>query len=159
MKPTVYLETTIISYLAARPSADLITAANQLITHDWWSNERSKFQLFVSEYVFEEAVVGDSEASGRRLSYMSAIDLLATTSELTSLALFLAQELPLPKRARLDAFHIAAAAIHGLGYLLTWNCKHIANETLLPRIQSLCLTKGYRAPILCTPDQLLKENR
>lgn len=118
MKPKVYLETTIISYLAARPSRDLIVAANQQLTQDWWQTRHSAFDLFVSEAVIEEASSGNTGAARQQLEEIEGIPLLALTADAAALAVELVKELPLPERAVTDAVHIAIAATNGMDYLL-----------------------------------------
>lgn len=155
MKPTVYLETSVISYLAALPSRDLLTAAHQQITHLWWRTRRSSFDLFVSQLVIDECMAGDADAAARRIALVGELQLLDVGPEVTDLARYLASSIPLPPRAATDAFHIAIAARHGIDYLLTWNCAHIANAELRPRIDRGCVARGYAPPILCTPEELI----
>jgi predicted nucleic acid-binding protein len=155
VKPTVYLETSIVSYLAALPSRDLLTAAHQQITHLWWRTRRSSFELFVSQLVIDECMGGDAGAAGRRLALLAEFSLLDIGPEVTDLARYLATAIPLAPRAATDAFHIAIAARHGIDYLLTWNCAHIANAELRPRISHACIARGYEPPILCTPEELI----
>ena len=124
MKPRVYLETTIISYLTARPSRDLITAAHQQITQQWWQTRRAHFDLFVSPPVIQEAQAGDPEAAARRIAGLQDIPLLTLSAEAAGLAQALIAQGPLPDTAVVDALHIAIAAVNGMHYLLTWNCTH-----------------------------------
>lgn len=157
MRPTVYLETSIVSYLAAHPSRDLITAAHQQVTHMWWQERRARFDIFASQVVLDEAAAGDPHAAGRRKDLLRDIPLLEVTAEVAELAAALIRRLPLPERAGADAAHIAVAAYHGMDFLLTWNCAHIANAELRPRIEQICRDQGYPAPVLCTPDELMGE--
>lgn len=157
MTPTVYIETSIVSYLAAQPSRDLITAAHQQITHDWWRRRRSAFDLFVSQLVIDEAAAGDPEAAARRSALIAELPLLDITPAVTSFAAFLAEATALPKRAGADALHIAIAAVHGMGYLLTWNCTHIANARLRVLVERACAKRGYMTPTMCTPEELMEE--
>ena len=122
MKPKVYLETTIPSYLTARPSRDLVTAAHQQITREWWDTRRHDFDLFVSQMVIDEASAGDPEATTRRLDVLASLPLLDPQAEGTALAQMLIDHIPLPARVAADALHIAAAVVNGMDYLLTWNC-------------------------------------
>jgi len=156
MKPTAYLETTIVSYLTAWTSRDLVMAANQETTREWWTNRKDDFELYVSQTVIEEVSAGDSEAAERRLESLTGIPYLATTDEVTLLAKALVKEVPLPPRAQTDALHIALAAVHGMNYLVTWNCAHIANATLRLRIEAVSRAAGYEPPIICTPQELLE---
>ena len=156
MKPKVYLETTIPSYLTARPSRDLVTAAHQQITREWWDTRRHDFDLFVSQMVIDEASAGDPEATTRRLDVLASLPLLDPQAEGTALAQTLIDHIPLPARAAADALHIAIAVVNGMDYLLTWNCTHIANAALRGRIEAACRSRGFRVPIICTPEELLE---
>lgn len=157
MKPKVYLETTIVSYLTAWLSRDLIMAANQQTTREWWTNRKEAFDLFVSQAVIEEASAGDSEAAKRRMELLTSLPRLDITDETKELARALALGIPLPHRAQADALHIAVASVHGMDYLLTWNCAHIANATLRPRIEVICRSAGCEPPVICTPQELLEK--
>jgi len=154
MKKRVYIETTIPSYLTAWPSRDLIIAAHQQITRDWWQNERVEYELYLSAPVLRESAGGDEEAARLRLESLAEIVELAVTEEAESLADSLRLAVPLPERAAVDALHISVATVSGMDYLLTWNCTHIANATLRSRIESVCRSQGYAAPIICTPEEL-----
>ncbi|MHB1424595.1 MAG: type II toxin-antitoxin system VapC family toxin [Gemmataceae bacterium] len=158
MKPTVYLETTVIGYLAMRVSSLLRVAANQQTTRDWRDTNRQRFALFVSRFVVDECSDGDTFAAQERLVYLEGIPLLQISDEVNSLAESLVVGIPLPEKAGIDALHISIAAVHGIQYLLTWNCKHIANPSLRPRIESFCRAKGYEPPVICTPQELLEIN-
>lgn len=155
MKPSVYLETTIISYLAARPSGDLIIAAHQKITRDWWFTAFDHFRLFVSEAVKQEAEGGDADAAARRVRVMKGIPLLPVTPQNIRLAERLAKETRLPQNAAVDALHIAVAADHAIEYLLTWNCKHIASPVFRPRIELFCRDHGLVPPNIITPIEIM----
>jgi hypothetical protein len=154
VKPTVYIETSIISYLAARPSNDLRVAGQQNITIDWWENEAPKFELYISPFVVDEASRGDPAAAEKRLAMIAACPELEVTSAVEELGNALVVEGPIPEKARIDAYHIATAAVHGVEYLLTWNCTHIANAVMRPRIENTCRNHGYEPPVICTPQEL-----
>src|SRR5207244_10393643 len=124
MKPKIYLETTISSYLSAWPSRDLVTAAHQQITREWWQARHEQFELFVSQIVIQEAGGGDPDAAARRLDMLKDLPLLELTEEATALAQEFVEQVPLPEKAAVDALHIALAVVHGMDYLLTWNCTH-----------------------------------
>jgi predicted nucleic acid-binding protein len=156
MKPRIYLETTVVSYLSARPSRDLVTAAHQHVTKEWWQTRRGDFELFVSQIVIQESSGGDADAAARRLDFPRDIPSLELTEDAITFSEELVGRLPLPGRALLDAVHIALAVVHGMDYLLTWNCAHIANAVLRNRIESVCHSKGYAAPVICTPEELLQ---
>lgn len=155
MSQRVYLETSIISYLAARPSRDLITAARQQLTREWWTHRRFVFEPCISELVVEEAAAGDPGAAERRTELLQGLPLLNISEEATALAWSLLQAAGLPSRAGADALHIALAACHGIDYLLTWNSTHIANAELRPKVERACRDCGYEPPVLCTPDELM----
>jgi predicted nucleic acid-binding protein len=157
MAPTVYIETTIFSYLTARPTSDVIAGARQQGTRAWWASRREAFSLLISELVLEEAAAGDPDAAERRLAIARSLPLLEVTDAVSAFAPELRALARLPVRAGADALHIALAAVHGVEYLLTWNLRHIANAELRPRLEAACRTRGYRLPILCTPDELMGE--
>jgi predicted nucleic acid-binding protein len=155
---TIYVETSIISYLAARPSRDLITAARQQVTHTWWRERRPAFDLYVSQVVLDEAAAGDPQAATRRAELLAQLPLLDVTPDVAELAAALIEQVPLPPRAGADAAHIAIAAYYGIDFLLIWNSAHIANAALRPRIEEVCRRSGFRPPVLCTPDELMGED-
>src|SRR2546428_612923 len=124
MKERVYVETSIVSYLSARTSRDVVVAAHQRMTRQWWRG-RGKYSLLISQVVLDEAALGDPTARSRRLRALHGIPILPLTDDATSLAGELVQRGALPKKATVDALHIAIAAAHQVDYLLTWNCKHI----------------------------------
>jgi predicted nucleic acid-binding protein len=154
MKPTVYIETTIVSYLTAWPSRDVIRLAQQQITRDWWDHQRIHFDLFVSQLVIRESSQGDAAAAAERLRLLSDLRSLDITNEAQDLAIALVDESALPARAAADALHIAIAAANGVDFVLTWNCRHLANAIMQPAIQLVCSSRNVRAPIICTPETL-----
>ena len=156
MKPRIYIETSIPSYLTSRRSRDLIAAANQELTQEWWDTRKDDFDLVISEFVSREAAAGDPNAARDRLAAIAGIPELNITDEVGELAQILIEKIPLPEKAQLDALHIAIATVHGADYLLTWNCAHINNAELRPKIEALCRLQGYEPPIICTPQELLK---
>ncbi len=156
MNARVYLETTIPSYLVARPSRDIVRAAEQEVTRAWWTS-REKFDLYVSDLVVDEVAAGDPQAAAQRIQVLLGIPLLEMTPEAQLLGVELVKRAALPARAAIDALHIAIAAVHGMDYLLTWNCKHIANATMRSKIELVCRTLQVEPPIICTPMELLEE--
>jgi hypothetical protein len=157
MRLKVYIETSIISYLAALPSRDLIVAAHQQTTHDWWDRKRFEFELYASQLVVREASRGDADAALRRLEKIKEIELVKITQDAEKLAQkFLNQEV-LPKKAADDALHIAISTVNGMDYLLTWNFKYIANAETRTGVENICRQNGYQPPIICTPEELLGE--
>ena len=156
MKQTVYLETTVISYLAASPSRDIVVAAHQQITRDWW-DRRDRFELLTSQAVLDEASRGDAAAAARRLGLLAEIPVLTVSDEVIEFAELLLQAGVVPAKVRSDALHIAVAAMNRIAYLLTWNCAHIANATVRGKIDGKCRAAGLQAPIICTPEELTEE--
>lgn len=155
-KPTLYLETTVISYLAARPSRDPITARNQQITREWWDTRRVVYDLRTSDIVLAEVREGHPVTASRRLSLLEDVPALSAKGRKVGwLATELLRSVPLPDKAHADALHIAVAAVNGMEYLLTWNCKHIANPRLSARIERVIRAAGLRRPVLCTPADLI----
>jgi len=155
MKPKVYIETTIPSYLAGRPSRDLVIAGNQEITREWWTERRVEFDLCISQFVLDEAGLGDREAVLRRMEVLAGLNELGITDEAVRLAEKLIREGVVPQKAAVDAAHIAVAAVHEVDYLLTWNCKHIANAEIMKKIYGLCKDEGFNCPVICTPAELM----
>lgn len=156
-KPTLYIETSIVSYLASRPSRDPVSLRNQQLTHAWWNTRRHDYALFTSDLVLKEAARGDPSMAAQRLALVSPIQLLPEREPVTLLADDIRRQLRLPDRAAPDAFHIAFAAAYGITYLVTWNCTHIANPRLRPRLEQACHLRGLLLPILCTPERLMEE--
>jgi predicted nucleic acid-binding protein len=154
----VYVETTILSYLVGWLSRnDLQVAANQELTRRWWLSRRANFELFVSATVIDEAGDGDPALATERLRFLSDLPLLTITPAAHDLKAMLFRERSLPRNAEVDALHIATAAVHGIEYLLTWNCKHIANAVTLPSIYAVCRDAGCEPPFVCTPQELMGE--
>lgn len=156
MKPTVYLETTIIGYLAMRTSRVLRVAANQQTTHEWWDTRLDECEPYVSRFVVDECSDGDSGAAQERLVFLEHLPLLEVPDDVYILAQTLLASVPLPQKAEFDALHISVAAVNGVQYLMTWNCKHIANPVLRFRIESVCRESGYEPPVICTPQEMLE---
>jgi hypothetical protein len=156
MRPTVYVETSVFGYLAMRPSAQLVTAANQQVTREFWEDHRARFDLFVSLAVVDECMAGDPDAAAEREFFLRGIPVLDVTDKVLSLAGSLASGIPLPPKAAVDAVHIAVAAVHGLDYLVTWNCRHIANPAMRGTIEAVCRAAEYAPPVICTPLELIE---
>lgn len=151
----IYVETSIISYLTARPSNNLTTAARQLETIDWWDSQRQRFDLYISEVVIEEAGRGDAGAASRRLAAIAEIPVLPLDHAAVALARALIDQGGLPSKALDDAFHIAVAAVNGMDFLLTWNCRHIDNAEMKPKIRTISAEHGYCCPEIATPIELM----
>lgn len=155
MSETVYIETSILGYLTARSTKNLILAANMEITRDWWELRRDAFSLYTSEAVLAEVAQGDSEIAAQRLKILRNFPLLALNQAVQGLAVRFLSRSNLPSKAKVDAIHIAAATVHGMDYLLTWNCKHIANAQIQGKLAEISLDCGYVLPVLCTPNELM----
>ena len=156
MKPKAYIETTVVSYLTAWPSRDVVIAGYQQTTRDWWRNAADRFELVASELVINEASVGDADAARDRLTALESITLLDATDQAAGLAQQLIEFGAIPKKAAEDAAHIAIAVTNGIEYLVTWNCRHIANATMRIQIEQVCRNAGYEPTIICTPDELME---
>ena len=156
MKSRVYIETTIISYLTARHSRDLIMSAHQALTEQWWRIHGPECELYVSGLVVSETKKGDAEACRRRAVAIEGIPLLAVTDEVSNLAKRLLRAHALPSTAEDDAIHVALASVFEMDVLLTWNCRHIANPITMPKIWTTILESGYEAPAITTPSYLLE---
>ncbi|SPF42749.1 conserved hypothetical protein [Candidatus Sulfopaludibacter sp. SbA4] len=159
MQAKLYLETTIPSCLAGWPSRDLLVAARQRITRDWWESRRSEFDLYVSELVLQEVRAGDAHLANQRLEILKGVPILAVGDEIRKLAEDLIAKGPIPRKAAGDAAHIAIATVYGCEYLLTWNCRHIANAELHRAIRRVVEESGYEVPSLCTPEELMGEEQ
>lgn len=155
MSETVYIETSILGYLTARSTKNLILAANMEITRDWWELRRDAFSLYTSEAVLAEVAQGDPEIADQRLKILRDFPLLALNQAVQGLAVQFLNHSNLPSKAKVDAIHIAAATVHGMDYLLTWNCKHIANAQIQGKLAEISLDCGYVLPVLCTPNELM----
>lgn len=157
MKPSVYIETSLVSYLVSRPSKNLIVAAQQQITNEWWDTRRVEFDLYVSQLVIGESSRGDVGEITKRLETIKDIPLLELRVEARELANILVKDKVLPEKAADDALHISVATIYGIDYLLTWNCKHMANAEIQKQLSKICGEQGYELPIICTPYELMGE--
>jgi predicted nucleic acid-binding protein len=155
MKSKVYIETTVVSYLVASPTRDLIQSAHQEMTRLWWA-ERARFDLFVSRVVVAEARRGDTRAAARRLAALRGIPRLAAGRGVVRLADALVRSGTLPQKARVDALHVGVAAANGIDYLLTWNLRHLANATIRGKIEQAVRDAGMVPPIICTPEELME---
>jgi hypothetical protein len=155
-KPTVYIETTIISYLTSRPSRDVIRAAQQRLTHDWWDTQRGRFELVTSELVAIECAAGDSRAATERLDVVGSLSSLEVTDVAKRIAEGLVAAGAIPDRALRDTTHVGVCAANGIAFLLTWNFRHLANAQMQPSILEVCASQGYRPPTICAPDALFE---
>jgi len=154
---TLYIETSIVSYLRQRPSSQVVMAARQLLTDQWWHDEREKYELVTSQYVIDEASEGDPDLAAERLESLDGIPLLPLDPRIGVIANEIIARAILPPTASVDALHIAMVAHHEIQYLLTWNCKHIANAKILPRIHQVLTDLGCPIPIICTPEEMVDD--
>ena len=151
----VYIETSIISHATARPSSDPNIAALQTQARAWWRIERPNFDLVASQLVINEASAGDSEAASDRLNLLDEIPLVPITDDVREIANALVSASLIPKKAAADALHVAAAAYAGVEYLLTQNCRHIANAHILPKVYEMLANRGCGGLLICTPAEFL----
>ncbi len=156
MKPVVYIETSVISYLTARPSRDMLVSAYQVATREWWTAASDRYELVASLLVIAEAGAGDRNAARSRLDALKGVRLLETSPEIDLLAAALVDQGAVPHHAAGDAVHIATASCHAANYLVSWNFRHIANAAMNPRIARVCRQEGYELPFICTPSQLME---
>jgi hypothetical protein len=151
---TVYIETSIIGYLTARSASNVVFQARQLLTRQWWNGRRKSYDLLISQLVIDEVSAGDQAAAQERLEFLNGIPLLdAFQAEVNTLSDLLVDRHLLPRKAQADAQHVAVATVFGVDYLLTWNCKHIANAERLPRIYATLRETGYEPPLIVTPEE------
>lgn len=156
VKPTVYVDTTVVSYLTAKPSRDIVTAAHQQITQEWWLTAGGRFNLAASDLVIEEAGGGDPSAARARLAALEGVEIISATAESRALTEQVLASGALPRAAGPDAAHVAMAATNSVAYLVTWNLRHMANAAVRAAIERACRRAGYRPPVICTPEELLE---
>lgn len=152
---TVYIETSVVSHATAWPSSDALTALLQQQARDWWATERPKFDLVTSQLVIAEASAGDAAAAADRLKLLDGLPLVPITGDSQDLADAILSASLMPQKAAADALHVAVAAVAGVKYLLTLNCRHIANAHVLPRVYQLLQSRGYGQLLICTPAEFL----
>lgn len=155
--PSVYVETTVVSYLAADPSRDLIVAAHQQITHGWWRTARDRFDLYISDAVVNEIAAGRGDMAERRLALIEDLNRLGTNKDVDALVDQYRERLGLTGRARGDVVHFAFAVAFELDFLVTWNCSHIANGEVIRKLVDADYELGRHTPLVITPDSLLTD--
>ncbi len=155
---SIYIETSIVSYLAARPSAHVIALSRQLLTRRWWDDHRAQHELFTSQFVLDEAARGDPVFAKQRLELLDEMVLLDIDPGIERLADELLARSILPPNARVDALHICTAAFHSVEILLTWNCRHIANASILPRVYRVLDELGQFVPLVCTIEEMIGDD-
>ncbi|MCP4155853.1 MAG: type II toxin-antitoxin system VapC family toxin [bacterium] len=156
MKYSLYIETSVVSYLTGRLSRNLIVAAHQQLTRDWWDNSLPHFQPFISPVVLDEASKGDKEAAALRLDMLKTFPILEITPGIAKLADAYYSSLQIPQKAKADTYHMAIATWHNVDFLVTWNCKHIANGLIIKKLKELNLQLGTKSPVICTPEELME---
>ncbi len=156
-RPVVYLETTVVSYLTAKPSRDVVIAGHQQSTQEWWEDRKQDFRVVASQLVLQEAGRGDMQATQRRLDILKGVELLEITPDATTLARALIGNGVVPETSLEDALHVAVAVVNGCKYLVTWNYRHLAGAGVRARIESFCRDEGYEPAIICTPEELLED--
>ena len=159
VKPRVYVETSVVSYLTAWPSRDVVTLGNQVATREWWRTAASRFELVVSPLVIEESSVGDPEAARARLAALESVHVIGAGDDAIPLGQALIAARAFPAEAAADAAHAAIAALNGVDYLVTWNMRHLANPVAAARIGRVCREAGREPPVICTPSQLMEMER
>ena len=156
MNPAAYIETSVVSYLAARRSRDVVDAAYQEMTHEWWRTASSRFDLVAPELVVTESGAGDADADRACLEILEPVALLDVSEASEDLTRILIDLGAVPREAAADAAHIAIAVTNGVDYLVTWNFRHIANAAMRSRIERVCRQAGYEPPVICTPSELME---
>ncbi len=156
VKPTLYIETTVVSYLTARPTRDVIMMGRQQVTQMWWQRRLADFAPTISQLVLDEAARGDADAARLRCAALARFALLNIDDRVLLLARRFIRPGALPIKAGDDAVHLALCAVHQVSFLLTWNFRHIANAETAVRLRQICLAAGYDFPTICTPDELMK---
>jgi hypothetical protein len=151
VKPQIYVETTVVSYLTARPSRNTLAMLRQQLTNIWWEECLPDYSPVISKMVLDEIMDGDAEAAGRRLAVVQGFPVLGDSPEISALAKELVAQGAIPTKAKEDATHLAFCAINRIPYLVTWNFKHIANETMRSRLKSICEQAGYPFPEMKQP--------
>jgi len=153
--PKIYIETSVIGYLTARPSRDALARAHQDLTRDWWEYRLNQFEIFVSEVVLDEIARGDATAARARVAVVERYPILRVSDSARNLAAAILSSAALPAKAAADALHISIAAVNGMDFLLTWNCTHIANGIILRAVGKISRELGFEPPIVCTPEELM----
>jgi predicted nucleic acid-binding protein len=158
-KPRIYLDTTMISYCAARLHRDPVVRSRQLATRKWWQEYREHSEFCISSYVTEEIEKGDSTAATKRMECVLGVRVIAPELATQALAQKLLKELRIPHRSRMDALHLAIAAANGLDYIVSWNFKHMANAGIRAVYRDVCLDRGLEPPEITTPEEMLEQGR
>ena len=152
---SVYIETSVVSYLVARPNRDPVTAWRQELTNEWWVARRGQFACVISQEVIVEALEGDAEMAAKRMEALRDLPLIVGGAESAKLATDLLERGLFPANARADANHLAVATCAAADYLLTWNYRHLANAQVLRQLESYLSGRGLHLPRVCTPEELM----
>ena len=155
-RPVVYLETTVVSYLTAKPSRDVVMAGHQQSTREWWAYRKQDVRVVASQLVLQEAGKGDTQATQQRMDVLKGVEFLEITPDATTLARNLIEHGVVPETSVEDALHVAVAVVNGCKYLVTWNYRHLAGAGVRARIEAFCRDEGYEPAIICTPEELLE---
>jgi len=156
IKSIVYIETSIVSYLTAKQSRDVIAVAHQQLTLEWWEKVCPQVECVISAFVTQEASRGDPKAAQKRLEVLSQLRVLELNDEISTLASKYFTALQIPESSKIDASHLAVAVWHKTDYMLTWNCRHIANGRVRKMIEDINLELGLKTPVICTPEELME---
>jgi hypothetical protein len=152
---SVYIESSVISYITARPNRDIVISARQAVTIEWWETYRNQFEIYVSELVLEEIGCGDPMAASHRIAIVKDIPILVISQSAISIAQALVKEKAIPESSTEDALHIGIAAVQNIDFLLTWNFKHMNNANTRIKIASIITELNYSSPIICSPEELI----
>jgi hypothetical protein len=157
MRQKFYIETSVVSYLAARPSRDLLIAARQEATVEFWTKLHSSgFTGYVSTLVHQEAQRGDPEQAQKRTGALSSLVVLDIDQEAQALAEKILAAGAVPAEYPDDALHMAVAAVNGMDVLITWNFAHLNNPIARINIREIVEENGYECPEACSPEELLE---
>ncbi len=156
VRPTVYIDTSVPSYLTSRPSREWPLKRHQWVTCLFWNAYGSRFEMHVSRRVVDEVKAGDPTAAQKRVELISSLPSLKTLDEVGWLTTLILKKTGLPNGAKADAEHVAIAATHKIEFLVTWNCKHLANPAITPKVARACERAGFRSPAICTPEVILR---
>ncbi len=158
MTESVFIETTIPSYYVARRARDIVQAARQQLTIEWWDRHRTRYELLSSQIVLDELARGEEAMAESRLKLLAGVPLLVINESVIEIAEELLRDGVVPPKAADDAFHIACAGVHRVDYLLTWNCTHIANPHNRHRIERCFARHRITMPVICTPEEFIGDD-
>jgi hypothetical protein len=157
MKPRVYVETSVISYLTARPSSNILLLARQQFTREFWDLRGLKFEALFSDLVLDEASAGDAVAAAARLAACEGLVALVINPGAQAFAQELIRTGAVPATEPEDALHIALATIHQMDYIASWNFAHLVGPAAKFKLQSKISALGHVPPIIATPEEIFEE--